>query len=66
MPYDLRIRADLIDDNANDVATLDRTYTINDMASVEKCFIHATKTGVLLVEGVEMESGFEQRAESDD
>lgn len=60
MAYDLRIRADLTDDNGEDVATIDRTYTINDMASVERCFVHATKTGVLIVEGVEMETGFEQ------
>lgn len=64
-PYDIRIRADVTDDNGNDVATLDRTYTIKDMGSVEQCFAHATKTGLLLVEGVEMKSGFEEAKSSD-
>lgn len=58
--YDLRIKAELFDDDGNEIAVLDRTYVLENMGSAEQCFTHAAKTGQLLFEGVEMRSGHEE------
>ena len=62
--YDLNIYAELCDTDGNQIARLDRTYTVTDMGQIQSCFEHATKTSIMLVNGIGMETGPERDAEA--
>ena len=63
MAYNIRIRVEISDDDSEEVATLERIYSVQTMAAIRQVFKHATDTVDLLVEGVDMNTWSEVAAE---